>query len=49
LAVSYCVSLFYEKHGQLAERRITLGSAALFGLLLIGAVVRGRRARKRKR
>jgi len=49
LAVSYCVSLSYENRGQLAERRITLGSTALFGLLLVGAVFRGRRARKRKR
>jgi len=49
LAVSYCVSLVYETRGQIAERRITLGLTALFALLLVGAVFRGRRARKRKR
>lgn len=49
LAVSYSVSLVYETRAQVTEHRITLGAVALFALLLVGAVLRGRRARRRKR
>jgi ubiquinone biosynthesis protein len=48
-AVSFCVSIVYEGRGQLVEQAVALAASALMGLLLLGAIVRGRRARRRKR
>jgi predicted unusual protein kinase regulating ubiquinone biosynthesis (AarF/ABC1/UbiB family) len=48
-AVSLCVSIVYEGRGQLVEQAVALAASALMGLLLLGAIVRGRRARRRKR
>ena len=48
-AVSLCVSVVYEGRGQIFERRLALSAAAFMAVLLLNSMVRGRRARKRKR
>jgi predicted unusual protein kinase regulating ubiquinone biosynthesis (AarF/ABC1/UbiB family) len=47
--VSFCVSVVYEGRGQLVQHKVATGVAGLFGLLLLAALVRGRRARRHKR
>jgi ubiquinone biosynthesis protein len=48
-AVSFCVSVVYEGRGQNFERKVALLVAAFMAVLLLGTIVRGRRARRRKR
>ena len=48
-AVSFCVSVVYEGRGQHFERKVALLVAAFMAVLLLGTIVRGRRARRRKR
>jgi ubiquinone biosynthesis protein len=48
-AVSFCLSVVYEGRGQPFEQSLAWGASGLFGLLLLGALVRGRRARRHKR
>jgi ubiquinone biosynthesis protein len=48
-AVSFCISVVYEGRGQVFERGVALSVAAIMVLLLFGSMVRGRRARRRKR
>jgi len=48
-AVSFCVSVVYEGRGQLFERKVALSVAAFMAALMLGSIVRGRRARRRKR
>jgi ubiquinone biosynthesis protein len=47
-SVAFCVSLVYEGRGQALERSVAASVAALFGLLLLGALMRGRRARRHR-
>jgi ubiquinone biosynthesis protein len=48
-AVSFCLSVVYEGRKQGFEQTAAWAAAGLFGLLLLGSLVRGRRARRRKR
>jgi ubiquinone biosynthesis protein len=48
-AVSFCLSVVYEGRGQPVQQRVATCVACLFGLLLLGALLRGRRARRYKR
>jgi hypothetical protein len=48
-AVSFCVSLVYEGRGEFLPQAVATGMAGLFGLMLLGALIRGRRARRHKR
>jgi predicted unusual protein kinase regulating ubiquinone biosynthesis (AarF/ABC1/UbiB family) len=48
-AVSFCVSLVYEGRGEFLPQSVATGVAGLFGALLLGALVRGSRARRHKR
>lgn len=48
-ATSFCVSVVFEGRGQQVEKQATRFAAVFFGLLLVAALHRGRRARKRKR
>jgi len=48
-AVSFCLSVVYEGRGQVYEQRAAWLAAGLFGILLMGSLIRGRRVMKRKR
>jgi len=48
-AVSFCVSMVYEGRGQHFEQTVALSTATFMAVLLLSSMVRGRRARKRKR
>jgi len=48
-AVSFCVSVVYEGRGQVLEQRVALAVSTLLAVLLLGSIIRGRRARRRKR
>jgi predicted unusual protein kinase regulating ubiquinone biosynthesis (AarF/ABC1/UbiB family) len=48
-AVSFCLSVVYEGRNQFFEQTLAWSATGLFGLLLLGSLVRGRRARRRKR
>jgi predicted unusual protein kinase regulating ubiquinone biosynthesis (AarF/ABC1/UbiB family) len=48
-AVSFCVSLVYQGRGQPFEQKVALAVSALLAVFLFGSMVRGRRARRRKR
>jgi predicted unusual protein kinase regulating ubiquinone biosynthesis (AarF/ABC1/UbiB family) len=48
-AVSFCVSVVYEGRGEFFQQAVAAGVAGLFGLLLLAALVRGRRIPRRKR
>ena len=48
-AVSFCLSVVYEGRRQFSEQKVTLVGSAFFAALLLGAIFRGRRSRRRKR
>jgi predicted unusual protein kinase regulating ubiquinone biosynthesis (AarF/ABC1/UbiB family) len=48
-AVSFCLSVVYEGRGQPIEQKVAQSVAAFMAVLLLGSMVRGRRARRRKR
>lgn len=48
-AVAFCLSVVYEGRGQPRAEGVAVGVAGLFVLLLLGAMVRGRRARRHPR
>jgi ubiquinone biosynthesis protein len=48
-AVSFCVSLVYEGRGEFLPQAVSTGVAGLFGLLLLGSLVRGRRVKRSRR
>ena len=48
-AVSFCVSVVYEGRGQIFEQKVALAASTLLAALLLGSIIRGRRARRRKR
>jgi ubiquinone biosynthesis protein len=48
-AVSFCISVLYQGRGQLLERKVALAVTALLVVLLLASMIRGRRARRRKR
>lgn len=48
-AVSFCLSVVYEGRNQFFEQTLAWTATGLFGLLLLGSLVRGRRSRRRKR
>ena len=48
-AVSFCLSVVYEGRRQFFEQKVALALSALLAALLLGAIVRGRRVRRRKR
>lgn len=48
-AVSFCVSVVYEGRGEYLHQAVAAGVAGLFGLLLLAALLRGRRAQRSKR
>lgn len=48
-AVSFCVSLVYEGRGESLNQNVATGMAGLFGLLMLAALLRGRRAHRQKR
>jgi ubiquinone biosynthesis protein len=47
-SVAFCLSVVYEGRRQLAEQSVASGVAAIFGVLLLGALARGRRASRLK-
>jgi ubiquinone biosynthesis protein len=47
-AVSFCVSLVYEGRGQGLEEASARWASALFFVLMLGSLLRGRRVRRRK-
>ena len=48
-AVSFCVSVVYEGRGQIFEQKVALAASTLLAALLLSSIIRGRRARRRKR
>ncbi len=48
-SVAFCVSVVYEGRDQPLPESVSAGVAVLFGVLLLGAVVRGNRARHHKK
>jgi ubiquinone biosynthesis protein len=48
-AVSFCVSVVYEGRGEPLPQAVATGVAGLFGLLLLAALLRGRRVQRHKR
>jgi predicted unusual protein kinase regulating ubiquinone biosynthesis (AarF/ABC1/UbiB family) len=48
-AVSFCLSVVYQGRGQLFAQKVALSVSALLAVFLLGSILRGRRARRRKR
>jgi ubiquinone biosynthesis protein len=48
-AVSFCLSVVYQGRGQVFEHKVALSVSALLAVFLLGSILRGRRARRRKR
>jgi len=48
-AVSFCLSVVFEGRGQFIGQKVAVAVSALFAAFLLGAIVRGRRVRRRKR
>ena len=48
-AVSFCLSVVYEGRGKPLQQSVATGVAGLFGLLLLAALLRGRRVQRHKR
>ena len=48
-AVSFCLSVVYQGRGQLFEQKVALLVSAALAVFLLGSILRGRRALRRKR
>ncbi|HEX7508753.1 MAG TPA: AarF/UbiB family protein [Polyangia bacterium] len=48
-AVSFCLSVIYQGRGQLFEQKVALLVSAALAVFLLGSILRGRRALRRKR